>query len=155
MQRLPTDTQYPSPITQHPYFELDGQRFVRPDFAGRGLANLAPTVLRLLAPDAPRPSLPPLDRSVLPERLTDGIQNIVLVVADGLGHHQLMREIEAGNAPHIAALIDRPDVSYQPITSVFPTTTVAALGAVNSAVTPAEHGLLSYTTFVPEFDMVV
>ena len=123
-------------VRELPSFDLDGQRFVRPDFAGRGLANIAPTVLRLLAPDAPPPGLPPLDRSVLPERLTDRIQNVVLVVADGLGHHQLMREIEAGNAPHLAALVERPDVSYQPITSVFPTTTVAALGAVNSAVTP-------------------
>src|SRR6266581_4601654 len=35
-----------------PRFELDGETFVRPDFAGRGLANVAPTVLRLLAPDA-------------------------------------------------------------------------------------------------------
>src|SRR5207342_907863 len=60
----------------------------------------------------------------------------------------------------LAALLARAeagaaDVSYQSITSVFPTTTVAALGAVNSAVAPVEHGLLSYTTFVPEFEMVV
>jgi hypothetical protein len=27
-----------------PTFELDGERFVRPDFGGRGLANVAPTV---------------------------------------------------------------------------------------------------------------
>jgi predicted AlkP superfamily pyrophosphatase or phosphodiesterase len=76
-------------------------------------------------------------------------------VADGLGHHQLMREIEAGNAPHLAGLIEQDDVSYQPITSVFPTTTVAALGSVNSATTPIDHGLLSYTVFVPEFETVV
>ncbi len=142
-------------VRELPTFELDGERFVRPDFAGFGLANVAPTVLRLLAPGAPEPELPPLDRSVLPERLTDGICNVVLVVADGLGHHQLMREIEAGNAPHLARLIEQDDVSYQAITSVFPTTTVAALGSVNSATTPIEHGLLSYTVFVPEFDMVV
>lgn len=142
-------------VRELPTFELDGERFVQPDFNGRGLANVAPTVLRLLAPRAPEPHLPSLDSSVLPERLTAGIRNVVLLVADGLGHRQLVRELEAGNAPHLARLIACDDVSYQPITSVFPTTTVAALGSVNSAVTPAEHGLLSYTIFVPEFEMVV
>jgi predicted AlkP superfamily pyrophosphatase or phosphodiesterase len=37
---------------------------------------------------------------------------------------------------------------------VFPTTTVAALGSVNSGVAPSEHGLLGYTIYLPEFDMV-
>jgi predicted AlkP superfamily pyrophosphatase or phosphodiesterase len=47
-----------------------------------------------------------------------------------------------------------PNVAYHPITSVFPTTTVAALGSVNSGVTPTGHGLLGYTVYLPEFDMV-
>jgi len=45
-------------------------------------------------------------------------------------------------------------VVYSPITSVFPTTTVAALGSVNSGVTPTEHGLLGYTIFLPEFNTI-
>jgi hypothetical protein len=140
-------------------FELDGERFVRPDFGGRGLANLAPTVLRLLAPEAEAPALPPFDAQVLPERISGGVRHIVLLIADGLGHHQLMTEIEHGNAPHFAELLARAGsgedgISYQAITSVFPTTTVSALGSVNSAVTPAEHGLLSYTIYLPELDTV-
>jgi hypothetical protein len=143
-----------------PRFDLDGERFVRPDFAGRGLANVAPTVLRLLAPNASDPlALPPLDDSVLPESLRQGVRTVVLVVADGLGYLQLQREMQAGNAPNLAALATRaeagdPCVSYAPITSVFPTTTVAALGSVNSGVAPTAHGLLGYTLFLPEFDMV-
>jgi hypothetical protein len=143
-----------------PRFELDGERLVRPDFAGRGLANVAPTALKLLAPDAAGTlDLPPLDSGVLPDALTDGVRTLVLVVADGLGHLQLLREIAAGNAPNLAELIDRASrgdacVSYAPITSVFPTTTVAALGSVNSGVTPVEHGLLGYTVFLPEFEQV-
>lgn len=143
-----------------PRFELDGEEFVRPDFAGRGLANVAPTVLSLLAPNAVDGlRLPPLDSNVLPESLVRGIKTIVLVVADGLGHVQLQREIAAGNAPNLGELIARsasgdPRVAYAPITSVFPTTTVAALGSVNSGVTPTQHGLLGYTIYLPEFDMV-
>jgi predicted AlkP superfamily pyrophosphatase or phosphodiesterase len=113
-------------------------------------------VLRLLAPSA-EVELASLDASILPESLTLGVKSVVLIVADGLGHLQLQREIAAGNAPNLAALLARAAVgdecvSYSPITSVFPTTTVAALGSVNSAVVPAAHGLLSYTLWLPEFD---
>jgi hypothetical protein len=143
-----------------PRFELDGESFVLPDFAGRGLANVAPTVLQLLAPQSGESlALPPLDHSVLPEALTTDVRTVVLVVADGLGHLQLEREIAAGNAPNLGELVDRarhadPCVSYTPISSVFPTTTVAALGSINSGVTPIEHGLLAYTLLLPEFGMV-
>jgi Type I phosphodiesterase / nucleotide pyrophosphatase len=143
-----------------PRFELDGESFVQPDFAGRGLANIAPTVLRLLAPDAAEAlELPALDASVLPAGLTEAVKTVVLVIADGLGHLQLEREIATGNAPNLAELIARaahadPCVAYTPITSVFPTTTVAALGSVNSGVVPTKHGLLAYTLLLPEFDMV-
>lgn len=142
-----------------PSFDIDGERFVRPDFAGRGLANVAPTVLRLLAPEATPVELPPLDHRVLPESMTDGIRQVVVIVADGLGHLQLQREIAAGNAPNLGKLVarassDNGSVSYNPITSVFPTTTVAALGSINSAVAPSAHGLLAYTLYLAEFDMV-
>jgi hypothetical protein len=146
-------------VADLPSFELDGETFVRPDFAGRGLANLAPTVLRLLAPSGTPVDLPPFDRSVLPESMTRGITRVLVIVADGLGHLQLEHEIAAGNAPNLASLIARAaagddSVRYSPITSVFPTTTVAALGSINSAVTPSQHGLLAYTLYLPEFGMV-
>src|SRR5438445_310461 len=136
-------------------FDLDGERFVLPDFAGRGLANVAPTILRLLAPSAPL-DLPPLDTSVLPERMTAGVSTVVLIVADGLGHLQLQHEIEIGNAPNLGELLDKAnqgseEVTYSPITSVFPTTTVAALGSINSGVAPTRHGLLGYTLYLEEF----
>ena len=143
-----------------PRFQLDGETFVRPDFAGRGLANVAPTVLRLLAPGVTDGlELPPLAASVLPESLTQDVNTVVLVVADGLGHLQLLREVASGNAPNLGELMERAAggderVAYNPITSVFPTTTVAALGSVNSGVAPTGHGLLAYTVYLPELDMV-
>jgi Type I phosphodiesterase / nucleotide pyrophosphatase len=143
-----------------PRIALDGESLVKPDFSGRGLANVAPTVLALLAPTAMDTlQLPPLDASVLPRALTTDLKTVLLVVADGLGHLQLQREISAGNAPHLGELIERAShgdaqVNYTPITSVFPTTTVAALGSVNSGVAPVHHGLLGYTLYLPEMDMV-
>ena len=219
-----------------PRLMVDGLPLLQPDFAGRGLANVAPTVLRLLARRAnPTPehdtsagdnanavcgqapaaaatghgvggqaeggqatggdratehgaggqaasreaatgpvhesrvhgasttdslvSLPDLDEHVLPPHLREGISTVVLLVVDGLGHLQLQREVAAGAAPNLGALLARAAsgddaVSYAPITSVFPTTTVAALGAVNSGVQTTAHGLLGYTLYLPEFDMV-
>jgi hypothetical protein len=139
-------------------FDLDGERFVRPDWNGRGLANVAPTILRLLAPSI-QVELPPLAPAVLPEALTRGIKTVVLVVADGLGHLQLEREVAAGNAPCLGELIERAQagdaqVAYNPITSVFPTTTVAALGSINSGVAPSDHGLLAYSLYLEEFKTV-
>ena len=148
-------------LTAHdlPTFEFAGEQLVRPDFAGRGLANVAPTVLRVLAPKAEPLALPPLDESVLPAPLTVDVTTVVLLVIDGLGHLQLQREIAAGNAPNIGELLARaaagnPSVAYGALTSVFPTTTVAALGSLNSGVVPVEHGLLGYTLYLPDFDMV-
>ena len=134
-------------------FDLDGERFVLPDFDGYGLANVAPTIIKLLAPGAEL-ELPPLAGDALPPALTDGVKTIVLVVADGFGFGQLEREAAAGNAPNLRALVDRPDVAFSAITSVFPTTTVAALGSVNSAVAPSHHGLLGYTLYLSEFNML-
>jgi predicted AlkP superfamily pyrophosphatase or phosphodiesterase len=84
---------------------------------------------------------------------------VVVLLADGLGHLQLEREIARGNAPRLKTLLRRaserdPCVAYAPITSVFPTTTVAALGSLNSGVVPVEHGLLGYTLWLKEYGVV-
>ncbi len=141
-----------------PELILDGERLVQPQYAGWGLANVAPTTLRLLeASDGV--TLPPLDESALPPRLLEGARSVVVLLADGLGHMQLVEEIRAGNAPNLARLIARADAGveqshYAVITSVFPTTTVAAVGSVNSGVLPSEHGLLGYTVYLEEFETV-
>lgn len=139
-----------------PTLEVDGAALVLPRFDGFGLANVAPTVLGLLAPGAAEDiSLPPLHADVLPREQTESVRRVVLFVADGLGHLQLQREVAAGNAPNLGRLIAGqtpagPRATYAPITSVFPSTTVAALGSLNAATAPSGHGLLSYTLWLRE-----
>jgi type I phosphodiesterase/nucleotide pyrophosphatase len=135
-------------------FDVGPETYVRPDFDGAGLANVAPTVLRLLVPHADGLDLPSLSDASLPARLLNGVRTVVLIVADGLGHLQLQREMSAGNAPNMQRMLSQDNVNYAVLTSVFPTTTVAALGSINSAVLPTEHGLLGYTLYLPDFDMV-
>jgi predicted AlkP superfamily pyrophosphatase or phosphodiesterase len=120
---------------------------------------VAPTVLDLLAGPTPDCPLPALDERALPRALTQGARTVVLLVADGLGHLQLLREVAAGNAPTLARLLAmaaRGDgcARYSAITSVFPTTTVAALGSLNSGEAPTGHGLLGYTLRLGEFGTV-
>src|SRR5579884_3867967 len=94
-------------VSQDGTFALDGETWVRPDFGGAGLANLAPTVLRLLAPEAGGLEVPPLDEGVLPRRVSEGVRRVVVLLADGLGHLQLQRAIAAGSAPTLAGLLER------------------------------------------------
>jgi Type I phosphodiesterase / nucleotide pyrophosphatase len=137
---------------------LEGERLVRPDYTGRGLSAIAPTVLQVLTDT--QPGLPQLDETVLPDRLSRGVRAVVVLVADGLGQLQLEREVAAGNAPTLGQLMQRAAtevdgcVAFSPITSVFPTTTVAALGSLNSAVLPVEHGLLGYTLYLAEYGLI-
>lgn len=143
--------------TSLPSVTLDGERLIQPRFDGLGVANVPATVLDLVAGGAAKAGvrLPPLADSALPRHLAEGVSAVVVLVADGLGHLQLAREIGAGTAPVLGDLLARArsgarDVAYAVGTSVFPTTTVAALGTLSSGATPAEHGLLSYTVLLPE-----
>lgn len=65
-----------------------------------------------------------------------GARQVVLLVLDGLGWHQLRRHLE--HAPTLAAL------SGGSITTVAPSTTVTALTSITTGLTPGEHGLIGY-----------
>lgn len=147
----------PWPDYLPPLAGLD-ERLVQPRFDGLGLANVAPSILRTLT-GTPGDGLSPLDECALPAALAEGVTGVILLVADGLGHQQLLREVEAGNAPALASALHAARsgdarAHYAVLTSVFPTTTVAALGSLNSGVTPLEHGLLGYTVWLRELGVV-
>lgn len=65
-----------------------------------------------------------------------GARQIVLLVIDGLGWHQLQKNIE--HCPTLAAM------QGSSITTVAPTTTVSALTSITTGLAPAEHGLVGY-----------
>src|SRR5438445_13333524 len=94
-------------VADLPSFALDGETYVRPDFAGRGLANVAPTLVRLLAPSAAPPALPSLDPSCLPDRPPPWFNSVAWMVAAGLGHLQLRPEIAWAKARTLGRMIKR------------------------------------------------
>src|SRR5688572_12383411 len=126
-----------------------------PDYDGGGLANVPATVLAVLGLGSDG-DLPPL--RALDGALTDGVRQIVLVLADGLGVGQLERLCERGDTPFLASLLsrarDRDDAQRFEVTSVFPSTTAAAITTLNTGRTPQEHGNLAYFVWLEEFRQV-
>ncbi|MGH2451837.1 MAG: alkaline phosphatase family protein [Candidatus Limnocylindria bacterium] len=137
---------------------LDGLRargLLLPDYAGRGLANVPATVTHILGAwrEGDLPALADLDPA-----LRDGVRAVVVVLADGLGAGQLERLVAGGEMPFIASVLERARrgdaAQLLEITSVFPSTTAAAIATMNTARTPQEHGNLAYFCWLEEFGQV-
>ncbi|CAN5258097.1 alkaline phosphatase family protein [soil metagenome] len=126
-----------------------------PDYEGGGLLNLAATVLHVLGV---REELdPPPLRNLAPE-LQEGISQVVVVLADGLGLGQLERLCQAGETPFLASLVARARrgdaAQFLEATTIFPSTTAAAVTTMNTARTPQEHGNIAYFLWLEEFGRV-
>jgi Type I phosphodiesterase / nucleotide pyrophosphatase len=128
---------------------------VPPDYTGRGLLNLPATVLAAFgAANADDP--PPL--TDLDPALLDGVRQIVVVLADGLGTWQLKRFCAEGVTPFLARMLERAaareHAQLLDCTTVFPSTTAAALTTMHTARTPQEHGNIAYFVWLDEFEQV-
>ena len=135
--------------------DLRARGFVPPDYEGGGLLAVPATVLDAFGvrtPDDP-PPLRDLDPALL-----DGVRQIIVVVADGLGWWQLEALCANGAMPFVARLVararQRDHAQLIEATSVFPSTTAAALTTLHTARTPQEHGNIAYFCWVPEFRQV-
>lgn len=96
--------------------------------------------------DRGRPKIPSDALDVEP-----GTQNVVFFLADGLGYYDAKPLVDQGNlfgaAARAGALI--------PITTVFPSTTAAALTTVATGLTPQEHCLPEWFVYMKEVDKVI
>ncbi|HET8568705.1 MAG TPA: alkaline phosphatase family protein [Candidatus Limnocylindria bacterium] len=117
--------------------------------------NLPATVLAAFGArtDDDPPPLADLDPALL-----DGARQIVVILADGLGWWQMERFCVQGVTPFIARLIERARArdaaQLLEATTVFPSTTAAALTTVHTARTPQEHGNIAYFCWLDEFEQV-
>ncbi len=128
-----------------------GPGFVAPRYDGRGIANLPVSILRAFGVADERPGL---DETALPSALLDGARRVVCLIVDALGYRQLLDEIARQPGLFLGELIARDGVSFAPLTSVFPSTTVNATTTLNTAAQPAEHGILGYTLWLRELGAV-
>jgi hypothetical protein len=96
-----------------------------PDYGGACVTNVVPALLEPAAD--PPPWLPPG---------VTGAEQVVLLVLDGLGWHQL--QARASLAPTLCAMAGGP------VTTVAPSTTSTALTSIATGLTPGEHGVIGY-----------
>lgn len=122
---------------------------VLPRYAGGSLVNVASSILDAF--EARREDDPPpvdgIDRELL--RSADAV---VLVLVDGLGEAQLQAAMQRGDVPGMGEL--HRSSSRLSLTSVFPSSTVCALGSLDTARAPGAHGLVAYQHWLEEFGCV-
>jgi len=137
---------------------IDGLRargFLPPDHGGRGIASVPATALAAIGMrDADDPPL----LAGLDPALLDGVRQVLVVLADGLGWGQLERLCAAGETPFLASVVRRAERREQAqllecLTS-FPSTTAAVVTTMNTARTAQEHGNLAYFCWLEEFGRV-
>ncbi|HZY71123.1 MAG TPA: alkaline phosphatase family protein [Thermoplasmata archaeon] len=123
----------------------------QPGYAGRSLPNITSSIFRTLVPRARTDGLaPPLAPALDPfdGRAVEG--PIVLLLVDGLGWEGL----RGWAARSSTGLGPRWRAHASPITTVFPSTTTAALLSLSTATPPGRHGFVGYRQFLPRFGVV-
>jgi hypothetical protein len=120
-----------------------------PAYDGGSVGNIAASVLRAFGFAERSAPLPPLSFDVLDPTLLDGARVVVLIVIDGYG--------ALDRRQHAARLGAVPGSRFaaSEITSVFPSTTTAALTSIQTGAAPSQHGLLGYTLYLPPVARVI
>lgn len=119
--------------------------FIVPNYSGRSVVNVPATIIRALGGHF---HIPPLDSEITKD-FTRGVQRVVLVVVDALSYQRFLDALDANPQNGFHKLLQR-GANLVPITSTFPSTTVAALSSLWSGYTPAEHGLVGFQLFLRE-----
>ncbi|VAW30961.1 hypothetical protein MNBD_CHLOROFLEXI01-3489, partial [hydrothermal vent metagenome] len=116
--------------------------FALPDYGGGSIANVPATVAKML--DVPFAGLPALP-DALWWPLGDSIKRVVLLTLDGFGWNLFQARQDL-----VTAVTHRATITNQ-LTSIFPSTTVAALSSLWTGVAPAQHGMVGLHLFFPEY----
>ncbi|MCB8984975.1 MAG: alkaline phosphatase family protein [Ardenticatenaceae bacterium] len=117
------------------------QEFVIPDYSSRTIGNVPATIAALLG--VPFTGLRPLP-SPLWQPLGPA-KRVVLLIMDAFGWNLFQKEQH--NFP---SFMHQPHVAGQ-ITSIFPSTTVAALSSLWTGLGPAQHGMVGLNLFMPQY----
>lgn len=118
----------------------EGER-VMPAYAGGSLVNLVATIAGHFGVATGHGGLTEgLDLA--------GVDRVVFLVCDALGALQFRRHLAEGALPGLARMLGAGDARLQTVTSVFPSTTAAALSSVHTGLTPAEHGYLGFSVWL-------
>lgn len=121
--------------------------FIEPAYGGDCISDIAPSILDFFGVPQRRPTF----SQPLLERYKGSKQRVVMNLIDGFGFDHLVTYNQ--QFPYFQRLAERLEV--YPLTSVFPSTTSAALTAVHTGLTPQEHGLPEWHVYFEEFDSII
>jgi predicted AlkP superfamily pyrophosphatase or phosphodiesterase len=125
-----------------------GGEVIYPRYESYCLSKIPTLVLALLRIPQPDHPLLPIVQNTWADRQPP--LKVVLLLIDGFGWHQWLRYAERYDVfNHITT---RGVVA--PITTVFPSTTAAALTSIHSGLTPQEHGLPEWWVYFDELDTI-
>lgn len=122
------------------------EKFIYPEYHGRSLLNVPSTILSLFGAN-------PL-KKVLPKNYYQnavGCEKVILFLIDGLGFN--LFEKASLDYPFFQNL--KRNAFTSDITTVFPSTTAAALNSLYSGLSPLEHGLPEWYVYFPELECVL
>lgn len=122
------------------------EHFVYPDYGRYSIAEIVPSLLKRFGVESRRGVFP--DNFLPPKKSPD--EKVLLFMADGLGFDHFVEHQELDFFHRLAT---RGQV--HPITSVFPSTTPAALTTIHTGLTPQEHGLPEWTVYFEEVDRII
>lgn len=131
-------------VAQHRY--PGEQPWVTPGYDGWNIVNLMASLLAHF--ELPH-GTPLFMHDALAARLA-GKRKIVLLLLDGMGWLNLHRA--AALQPGIREALDT--CWSLPLLSVSPSTTTAALSSVMTGLAPAQHGVLGFIMYFPQYDQV-
>jgi hypothetical protein len=126
--------------------EISQEGWVLPHYDRLSIANLPSTLAKLLGSDLPG-AQPPLPRELWVDWVP-GLRRVVLVLLDALGYRLLQDMWAAGQGQILADLAQTGRLV--PLTSVFPSTTDAAMVTLRTGLPPATHGWLAYEMYLRE-----
>lgn len=125
-----------------PSFNLDlPAGLLQPNYFDGTIGNVPATIASVLG--VPFDGLNPLTNPLW--QPLAGAKRVVLLIIDAMGWNLIEKERE-----NLGEVLERTAVSGQ-ITSIFPSTTVAALSSLWTGLGPAQHGLAGLSLFMPEY----
>ncbi len=122
---------------------LSTEGAVVPDYVGYSICAIPDLIAFLFGEGRGGPLAEAVGRVVTPP-----VEKVILLVIDGLGFHHLVELLERFPDLFLRRLIERG--AFLPVTSVFPSTTVAALTTYTTGLTPQEHGMVGYRLYLRE-----
>jgi len=123
--------------------------FIYPSYEKYCFSNIPSTILKFFNIKTRRPSLPP---KIYRNRVEyEDSKKIILLLIDGYGYNQWL---ECHKKYKFLKEISQNGV-ISPITTVFPSTTAAALTTINTGLTPQEHALPEWHIYFEEIDMII